>query len=1342
MKRTAGVSASAAMSAAMSSLQRRGPTTLREDDSEKAHPSPFALPPDVLEQLKAETGMASQSSAAILADYLARGHMNTGKPAVRDGPKQVFKESAELLGLQANLKDRSIKILISAGRLDVACAYCGTDTSMQLLLVRSLLARADFAGAAACLKALLLQHHPEAVLDDTASDDEPPVHAVAASELTAALASNSPSAIAVSARTSGLVKDAAATGERLNNLQGTVMPAGVAGLLSGGASAAAVGLPFAKDSGALAPVPTVDASAQARSVDVDFKLGGELSLADVQDLARSSCAMDGGAGGAVGGRGRGLVTGGNSALGLASGEPAWQVPLGVVVEAAAEGAGAAAALVDFSALPPQSRLQVAPSTGLPLSSPLLSRSSSNQSASSRASKRGGDRARRTPVRVVDSAAGLAAMRDAIEAQRERLLAANAVREPAMPPPAAHGPHSLRSLFVVGVDAEWRPEGKHESPLPPPVGAAPAGSTPAKWPVSLLQVSTPLTVFLVDMLALHAAHAADPSGTAAAVHASLGWLLQSPRVLKLGFGLKGDLQRLASTYPHFSAAFAHAASVLELPHVLSAIAAFWEPSTLAPAAAAPVSGRSPVLAAAAAPGGDTSAGHLLDAPLAGAREVAPKAVLQEAAAHSHANRRPFLPLWLLHIASLRGGPKHSLSGLVESVLGSPLSKAHQTSDWQRRPLSLQQLEYAALDALALVHALQAALHSTFDAAAAHAASQGSKQRTEKCPVGGATAVQRAASVDWSGGGDDWVVEEVVRSAATDISLEGLPEAAHVHSSAGAGHAGFDYRPFLHLEAARSAAAASTTTATNPAAAQKHADASPSTSPAAATPSTEGPEPAAAAAAEDVPALTPDTVREALAAAGFDPDWHLVPVPPSGTAHDGAVALGVPRSRVVKTLSFFVDGKPLIALLRGDQKADWRRLAAVAGSARLRIRMADAGECVRVFGYRPGSFPPFGHRQQFPTYIDASIREALADGFAAGPGAEVAEGAPVNRSLLATAEGEPLLYAGGGSAEMKLKLTWRQLLAGSQGAVAEFAAAPAAVPAAAEGAGTGAGASPTATAGAAGAGPGAESGSAAAAAAAVAAALDVSSVPPVDIAKPRFLIDGMLGRLTRWLRVIGCDAESTVGPGASAFLEAYEARMGKGGKGKKNATQATGASSASSGGHANGSAAADGGSASGEGSAAAEGDETAPEDGGPDADPDAPPLYKPAEPAERPKGVSRAAMASRALSVPAIISWVNESGRIFVTRDRKIAQRREPCCIFWMPVNETTAQFELLTEHFGLTVRPEDLMSRCARCNTLGYTHLTPEQAGIVDPGIPAKVLHVVKDFWKCRGCGKVYWWVRV
>ena len=39
----------------------------------------------------------------------------------------------------------------------------------------------------------------------------------------------------------------------------------------------------------------------------------------------------------------------------------------------------------------------------------------------------------------------------------------------------------------------------------------------------------------------------------------------------------------------------------------------------------------------------------------------------------------------------------LSGVVQFFLGKPLNKSQQLSDWNSRPLSDQQLEYAALDA---------------------------------------------------------------------------------------------------------------------------------------------------------------------------------------------------------------------------------------------------------------------------------------------------------------------------------------------------------------------------------------------------------------------------------------------------------------------------------------------------------------------------------------------------------------------------------------------------------------------------------------------------------------------
>ncbi|XP_022159873.1 uncharacterized protein LOC111026160 [Momordica charantia] len=58
--------------------------------------------------------------------------------------------------------------------------------------------------------------------------------------------------------------------------------------------------------------------------------------------------------------------------------------------------------------------------------------------------------------------------------------------------------------------------------------------------------------------------------------------------------------------------------------------------------------------------------------------------------------------LLDIQSVFKEHRGGLSGLAKKILGAGLNKTRRNSDWEQRPLTVNQLEYAALDAVVLVH----------------------------------------------------------------------------------------------------------------------------------------------------------------------------------------------------------------------------------------------------------------------------------------------------------------------------------------------------------------------------------------------------------------------------------------------------------------------------------------------------------------------------------------------------------------------------------------------------------------------------------------------------------------
>jgi prolyl-tRNA editing enzyme YbaK/EbsC (Cys-tRNA(Pro) deacylase) len=94
--------------------------------------------------------------------------------------------------------------------------------------------------------------------------------------------------------------------------------------------------------------------------------------------------------------------------------------------------------------------------------------------------------------------------------------------------------------------------------------------------------------------------------------------------------------------------------------------------------------------------------------------------------------------------------------------------------------------------------------------------------------------------------------------------------------------------------------------------------------------------------------------------------------TATSQEAADAIGTALGQIAKSLGFMVEGRPVIVIAAGDQRVDDRKLAAVYGVTRKKIKIARPDECVEYFGYPPGSVPPVGLRvPHIPVYIEDSL-----------------------------------------------------------------------------------------------------------------------------------------------------------------------------------------------------------------------------------------------------------------------------------------------------------------------------------------------------------------------------------
>ena len=77
--------------------------------------------------------------------------------------------------------------------------------------------------------------------------------------------------------------------------------------------------------------------------------------------------------------------------------------------------------------------------------------------------------------------------------------------------------------------------------------------------------------------------------------------------------------------------------------------------------------------------------------------------------------------------------------------------------------------------------------------------------------------------------------------------------------------------------------------------------------------------------------------------------------TATAAEAARAVGCEPSEIVKSLVCLCDGRPVLALIPGDRRADTAKIARAAQAAGARV--ARPGEVRELTGFEPGAVAPF-------------------------------------------------------------------------------------------------------------------------------------------------------------------------------------------------------------------------------------------------------------------------------------------------------------------------------------------------------------------------------------------------
>lgn len=92
--------------------------------------------------------------------------------------------------------------------------------------------------------------------------------------------------------------------------------------------------------------------------------------------------------------------------------------------------------------------------------------------------------------------------------------------------------------------------------------------------------------------------------------------------------------------------------------------------------------------------------------------------------------------------------------------------------------------------------------------------------------------------------------------------------------------------------------------------------------------------------------------------------------SRTVSEAALTVGVSEAEIAKTLSFYVDDKPILIVAAGDVKIDNAKYKQFFGK---KAKMIPFEEVEEVIGHKVGGVCPFGVNPGVDIFLDVSLKE---------------------------------------------------------------------------------------------------------------------------------------------------------------------------------------------------------------------------------------------------------------------------------------------------------------------------------------------------------------------------------